>query len=96
MCCGESEDFKTGKEEIIGTFAAYKTWWDTVWRGHLAGVRGTRARWKALVESTCRRDFTSSVAEAVCVYMSAWERLDRDICRWGTAEPTEMLAGRRK
>jgi len=31
MCCGESEDFKAGKEEVFGTFATYKMWWDTVW-----------------------------------------------------------------
>lgn len=52
----------------------------TVWRGHLAGVRGTRARWKALVQCACRRDFTSSPAGAVRVYVSAGDRLDRDIC----------------
>lgn len=31
MCCEGSEDLKAGEEEIIGTFAAYETWWDTVW-----------------------------------------------------------------
>lgn len=96
VCCGESEGFKAGKEEIIGTFATYKTWWDTVRWGHLVSVCGTRAWWKTLVESICRRDFYLVLAwscECLCVHSG---EAASGYLQMGMSVPTEILSGRRK